>query len=152
MAGDDRGNAWQRLTPRDREVQDLASLIEPELEWKLFETCQRLGRVASRILASMAKPWSLSEAAFVAYMSPTYFSSFFSRRLGVSYNRWLRIVRVAAALRLLLTTDLSVARVAAAVGFRSTRNLQRAFRQILGMSARTIKGANTRSQGTYSQE
>ncbi len=95
--------------------------------------------MATRVAANLGTAWSLSEAAALAHMSPTYFSSFFQTRVGIPFSHWLRALRVAAAIQLLLTTERPVADIALIVGFRNTRNLQRAFHQTVGGSARSIR-------------
>lgn len=72
---------------------------------------------------------SVESLARHAAMSPRSFARAFRRETGTTPAAFVESLRVEAARRLLETTDLNVAAVAAAVGLRSPETLHRAFRR-----------------------
>src|SRR2546426_2234026 len=77
---------------------------------------------------------SLSVIARRAGMSTRTLSRRFRQQVGTTPALWVSRARVRRAQRLLETTDLSVERVAAGVGFRSSAVLREHFGQIVGTS------------------
>src|SRR2546428_450811 len=77
---------------------------------------------------------SLSVIARRAGMSTRTLSRRFRRQVGTTPALWVARARVRHAQRLLETTDLSVERVAAGGGFRSSAVLREHFGQIVGTS------------------
>ena len=69
-----------------------------------------------------------------AGMSARTLSRQFRRQVGTTPARWLSHARVRQAQRLLETTDLSVERIASAVGFHSATVLRERFGRIVGVS------------------
>jgi transcriptional regulator GlxA family with amidase domain len=67
-----------------------------------------------------------------AAMSPRTFARLFRAETGTTPAAYVESLRVEAARRLLQTTDLTVAAVAAAVGLRHAETLYRAFRRRVG--------------------
>jgi transcriptional regulator GlxA family with amidase domain len=64
-----------------------------------------------------------------AAMSPRSFARVFRRETGTTPAAYVEALRVEAARRLLETTDLTIAGIAAAVGIRHAETLHRAFRR-----------------------
>jgi transcriptional regulator GlxA family with amidase domain len=83
------------------------------------------------------RPLSLPAIARRAGMSTRTLGRHFRRQVGTTPARWLSRARVRRAQRLLETTDLSVERIAAAVGFRSGTVLREHFAKMVGISPRT---------------
>jgi AraC-like DNA-binding protein len=70
--------------------------------------------------------------ASVAGFAPKYFSYLFKRRERVTFEAYLRRVRVERARQLLSSTDLNLARVAELSGFRSAQYFCHVFRDSCG--------------------
>lgn len=83
-----------------------------------------------------------------AAMSERHLTRLFARELGTTPAAYVESVRIDAARRLLQTTDLTVASVAARVGFRSDAVLHRAF----GRTVHTTPGTYRRHFSTATQE
>ncbi|MEU0868889.1 GlxA family transcriptional regulator [Nocardia brasiliensis] len=77
---------------------------------------------------------SLEALAQQAGMSTRNFSRVFAAELGTTPARYVESVRVAAARRLLETTDYPLDRVAVAVGLRRPETLYRTFQRLLGVA------------------
>lgn len=80
-----------------------------------------------------ASDLSLTQVAQVLHLHPNYFSTIFTRALGVSYSRYLRRVRIDAACRLMQTTHMKLYEIAEAVGYHDHLQFNRAFRHEKGI-------------------
>ncbi|QIS03804.1 helix-turn-helix domain-containing protein [Nocardia brasiliensis] len=83
---------------------------------------------------NLAADLSLEALAQQAGMSTRNFSRVFAAELGTTPGRYVESVRVAAARRLLETTDYPLSRVAVAVGLRRPETLYRTFQRLLGVA------------------
>ncbi len=79
-------------------------------------------------------PISLEEAAAQANLSPHYYSERFHRALGLSFQTYLRELRLGLAKRLLITTDMPITEVCYASGFGSVSHFERSFKHTTGCS------------------
>jgi AraC-like DNA-binding protein len=80
------------------------------------------------------EPLTLDDLAQSVMVSKYHFLRVFSRVTGVTPGRFLTAVRLQEAKRLLLSTDLNVADVAAQVGYSSTGSFTRRFTESVGLS------------------
>ncbi|WP_285582531.1 helix-turn-helix transcriptional regulator [Actinoallomurus iriomotensis] len=90
----------------------------------------RHGRV--RVRPGRGADWSVAHLAQVAGMSRATFVRHFSHRTGMTVGTFLTHVRMMIAADLLTETDLTVAAVAAKVGYHSESAFGRAFRLASG--------------------
>jgi len=74
-------------------------------------------------------------------LSTAYFTTLFTRETGMSPASFRRSVRLRHAQRLLQETDMSVAEVAATVGFSSGQHLATAMRSTLGCTPSDLRAA-----------
>ncbi len=82
----------------------------------------------------LGEPLTLADLAGHASMSVRTFTRRFREETGVSAARWLTAQRVAAARRLLESTDLPVERVAADTGFGTTASLRQHLHATIGVA------------------
>ncbi len=94
----------------------------------------RLAPAIAYIGTHYAERITLQQLADLAHLSPAYFSSTFRRYMGLSPIQYLQRVRLARAKALLADERLSVAAVAAAIGFHDPFYFSRAFRRGEGIS------------------
>lgn len=92
-----------------------------------------LQKAIAYIHAHYASDLSLTEVAQVLHLHPNYFSTIFTRALGVSYSRYLRRVRIEAACRLMQTSPMKLYEIAEAVGYHDHLQFNRAFRHEKGV-------------------
>jgi AraC family transcriptional regulator len=90
---------------------------------------------------------SLAHLAEVAAASPFHFSRLFRHVTGVSPSRFLCAARITTAMRLLLTTELSVTNICFDVGYNSLGTFVRRFTELVGRSPCKLRraAANFRS-------
>ena len=72
-------------------------------------------------------------------LQETYFSTYFRATVGIPFTEWLHKRRIAKAIQLFDSEDLPVATASHRTGFTSTRSFQRAFKQVVGVSANDYK-------------
>ena len=94
----------------------------------------RLGGVLERIRADIDWPWTISDMARLAALSPSQFHRTFKQRFGVSPITWLRHERINRARRLLANRALSVAEIGRLCGYVDPYHFSRDFRRLSGGS------------------
>ncbi|MBP1965516.1 response regulator [Paenibacillus aceris] len=98
--------------------------------------------VIEQLRADLTVSISLEDmAAKVGYSIP-YLSSLFKKTTGQTYTQYMMTMRVQAAKRLLLTTDLRTFQVAEQVGMENYRHFNKIFKRMVGMSPKEFKQSN----------
>lgn len=82
---------------------------------------------------------SLDEVARVANMSASRFSHLFKERIGISFKRYVTLLRVEQAKELLKTTDFTVLRIANECGLNNESLLYRTFKTHVGMTPKEYR-------------
>jgi|SoiMethySBSTD1v2_1073268.scaffolds.fasta_scaffold57960_3 AraC-like DNA-binding protein/quercetin dioxygenase-like cupin family protein len=108
---------------------------------------RRIDRVIAFLEARFAGSVSQREAARLAGLSPAGFSRFFRRSTGRTFVDYLAELRVGAAARLLLETDLPVTEVAMRSGFANLSNFNRRFLSRTGLSPRAYRRRHAQDAG-----
>lgn len=88
----------------------------------------RIGEACRYLLDHFDEDLTHEQVAARAGLSPSAFSRLFRRITRQSYTQFLSEIRLGHACRLLLETDLSVAEICFASGFRNLSNFNRRFR------------------------
>lgn len=100
-----------------------------------------IGAAEHAILADPAAPHTIASLAAVATMSPSHFAHEFKRRAGRTPMDAVRAERLSLATHLLRSTDLQIAQVAKAVGYRDPFYFSRLFHRHLGVVPSTYADA-----------
>lgn len=101
---------------------------------------QRLRRVLDFIESSLGeRSLSLAEIAAVAHLSPFHFSRAFKQATGTAPHRFVVERRVDRAKTLLAEPDISLAEIAAAVGFANQAHFSTMFRRVTSMTPRQYR-------------
>ncbi len=88
----------------------------------------------SYIHSHLSEPITVEELATLCNLSKYHFIRLFRRYTGFSPYRYLQINRIDRAKELLISTDLSISGIAAAVGFTGVANFGKVFREITGVT------------------
>ena len=80
------------------------------------------------------------------FLSKYYISHVFHDKMKTGFFEYVNFLRVSEACQLLLNTDMSIAKIGEAVGFKSTRTFNRAFSRIHGVSP--LKYKESKIQGS----
>ncbi len=99
----------------------------------------RLEGILDHIRVRFAGELTLASLARRFGVSPSYFSDFFRRNVGVSLTEYITRVRVHEAMRLLNEGRLSSTETAFAVGFRNLASFYKAFRRVAGGSPKQVR-------------
>lgn len=91
------------------------------------------------IFDNLTEDIRLSEAARLAYMSEPTFSKFFKRGAGMTFSNMVKKLRIAHARRLLDSTEIPVAQVAAMSGYHNLANFNRQFLSEVGTTPTTYR-------------
>jgi AraC family transcriptional regulator, alkane utilization regulator len=83
--------------------------------------------------------WTVASLAAAAHLSRTAFARRFAEATGVAPLTYLTRHRMQLATRLLQTSNLTVAEVAARVGFGSTAAFSRAYRRATGQAPSALR-------------
>jgi YesN/AraC family two-component response regulator len=93
------------------------------------------GRSMRRALEHVRRHYDKSlryeQVARIAGFSPNYFSQIFKETAGMSFEHYVRKLRVDRAKELLTTTDLPVGRIAERCGFHSSEYFCRVFKSVM---------------------
>lgn len=101
---------------------------------------KRLEQVVAYIRSHYQEPLTLEELAQMAYMSPTYFSSYFKKVTGRSLKEYLIDLRISRAEELLTAGDMSILEVADSCGFPNVSNFYRLYKKRTGQSPGKTRG------------
>lgn len=122
-----KANLLQLITYLIRYFQDDSkSLEDTHIKQGQLE---RLNSALEFINANYISDIRLSHAASKACMSSSYFSSFFSKTLGLSFKEYLIRLRIKHATKLLNTTHKSITEIALESGFNNLSNYYKAYKK-----------------------
>lgn len=82
---------------------------------------------------------TLADMAAAAYISPFHFDRIFHRIVGLPPGHFLSALRMQAAKKLLITTQRKVIDVCLEVGFASPGTFSRRFRDLVGISPKSLR-------------
>jgi AraC-like DNA-binding protein len=103
------------------------------------QRASRLSRLIDYINASFSERITVNDAAALVGMSRTPFMKLFRRATGSTFVSYLNQARLKEGRRLLSETDLSIAQVAASVGFSDQSYFDRRFRLRFGEAPRDYR-------------
>jgi AraC family transcriptional regulator len=96
-------------------------------------------RAIAAMIERLDQPLTLEDLAAVAHFSPWYFNRVFRVGTGVPPCRFLATLRMAAAKRLLLTTDERVTDICFDVGYRSLGTFTTQFGLLVGVAPQDLR-------------
>ena len=82
---------------------------------------------------------TLETLAKLAYMNPSYFSTFFKQKFGCNFKDYLIRVRMNRASQLLRSTKLKTDHIASLVGYDDYRYFSKIFKQVTGKSTTQMR-------------
>lgn len=102
---------------------------------------QTMTKLLAYFRDNVEQPISLSDAASVVHLSPTYLAHLVKRETGKTFVELLTGRRIARAKELLVHTNLSVKEIAYRSGFTDVAYFSRRFRQVEGCTPVSIRGS-----------
>lgn len=98
-------------------------------------------KVMEHLKTHYTESLSLDALSRLTGYTPQYLSNLFSDEVGISIQSFLQRIRIEEACKLLISTSLPVAEVAAAVGYQDTRHFSKVFRRYHIVSPREYRKA-----------
>jgi AraC family transcriptional regulator len=93
----------------------------------------RFENVIKHINENISQTFSLNELAGMANLNPSYFSSLFTKHMGISPIRYVNTKKVENAQRLLLSTTKTLDEIASLTGYDDVFYFSRIFKKITGI-------------------
>ena len=132
------------VTFRGRSDQRAAEIQkESNCDAELDEVAQR---AISYIKDNLSKDLSREEVADVVYMSPSHFSRFFKKKMGVSFQDYLKQTRIARVIDL-IKQDWKIQDAYQAAGFQNKNYFNEVFRKEVGCSPSEYKKRLRQTEG-----
>ncbi len=98
-----------------------------------------VARAQAHLRAHLGRPVSVPALARLVGLSPSHLSARFRTATGFSVLEYVKRLRMARARQLLITTEHSIAEIAAATGYRDPFYFSRQFREVSGQSPRQFR-------------
>lgn len=95
--------------------------------------------VVEYIRTNYGKDINMQKMADLACVNPIYFSALFKKTTGKGFKEFLTDVRMEAAKKLVITTDMKTYAIAEKVGYQNPRQFTERFRQYYGCSPSEYK-------------
>lgn len=100
---------------------------------------QRLQKVIEYMNVKYSEVIMIDEAAQIANMNVSYFSTFFKKVIGVTFIDYLTKLRITKAVHLIENTNETLTSIAFACGFNSMSNFYRAYKKFKGGTPSAIR-------------
>jgi AraC-like DNA-binding protein len=131
----------RKLKPTGIAPDRAGQMMQPRHPWPnvgcrastVIQRHQAVERVILSVRERLSEPLTLQTLADIAMLSPYHFNRVFHQITGIPPGQFLAALRLDAAKRLLLTTDLSVTDVCFDVGYNSLGTFTTHFRQLVGL-------------------
>jgi AraC-like DNA-binding protein len=101
----------------------------------------RFGRLYEHLRENYAEPITVAQAGEMVGLSQFRFMKFFKKTTGMTFVTYLTNLRLSNAHRLLTETSLSIAEIAATIGFADQSYFDRRFRMLYKQSPRQVRTA-----------
>lgn len=136
--------------------RELRIFIRKNLQWFIDEILSQenvkekdvIRQVKYYIREHYAEDIRLGKIADMVYMNPYYFSSFFKKETGQNFKNYLIEVRMKAAGKLLMESDVTSYHLASAVGYKDVKSFVEKFREYYGDTPTEYK-KNRKENGVF---
>lgn len=112
--------------------KNLYKFIDETSLWDGAREKNPIRHVKSYIKEHFAEDISLEKMAKIVYMNPYYFSTFFKKETGQNFKNYLIEIRMKAAVKILLESEMTTYQLAQAVGYRDVKTFVEKFREYYG--------------------
>ena len=109
---------------------------------KRREQISRLQNILEYIALHYCENITLGECAKFAGFNPAYFSRYFSKCMGVTFQEYIKKLRIERAKWLLMTGSTGVTEICYQSGFRDVKTFNKLFKQDCGMSPSGFRKEN----------
>lgn len=120
------------IYPVNRGISGNAELIRPAVQY---------------ISENFSEPITIDMLAEISHLSRSYFMSCFRQAAGMGAIEYVNQVRARAAVKLLGSTEKTIAEIAYECGFRNLSNFNRQFKSIAGVTPSEYRSGNRKRCG-----
>ena len=124
---------------QEQSLQKPIPVEDSRINWRAFAYYSSLNKIRSYWWEHPGESISLTEAASLAAMNPSYFSRFFHRKTGVTFKYWIDFMRIEHAMSLIHSTNMTIIELLGECGFRDATTFTRTFRRITGFTPVAFK-------------
>lgn len=111
---------------------------------------ERLSCIAAFVQEHYKEPISLQQGAELLALNPEYFARFFKKYMGVTFMDYVYAIRLKAAAREMISSDLTIQAVMERNGFTNPKHFNKIFYEQYGMTASAFR-KNLRKDNTTKQ-
>ncbi|MGI6174558.1 MAG: response regulator [Christensenellales bacterium] len=108
--------------------------VEPAMEYLRQQHTRPIRKAAAYMEEHYTQSITLEDAAMVAGMSPSYFSSVFKKEMGENFSDYLTSLRMRQAKRLLRDTIFSIEQISEMIGYNDYRYFSKLFKRTYAIS------------------
>jgi len=112
----------------------LAAMLIAKVYCDNKQKADPLSKVILYMQSNMSEAITVGQLADLIYVSKSYLSRYFKQEMGISMIEYLRLIRINAAKKLLVSTDTGVEEISSIIGYNSSKYFYRAFRKCTNMS------------------
>jgi AraC-like DNA-binding protein len=135
----DRDETASTLTAAAGAAWHLLAQLGAERGRRVVADREPVQLVQDHLRHDLGAPVRVSELAELAGFSTSHFAARFRAVTGFSVTEYVKRLRMARARQLLITTDRTVAEIAAVVGYPDPFYFSRQFRAVNGLAPRTFR-------------
>lgn len=114
-------------------------ILTPEDSLRRKKTLERLNQVILYIESHYTEPITNQQLADLVFLSKDRFEHLFREHIGIAPLQYINELRLKKAMNLLKNSDLSIAEIAAAVGFSDYNHFGRLFRKYYSCTPKDAK-------------
>lgn len=145
LSGKATNEAYQKISGiiSARTREQVVEITARYLEWLMRETKpmdalrnNAVQIVLERVRQDCSQPWSLDGLAEEIHVNASYLSHLFKEHTGQCFTDYLAELRIAKAVELICTTDMSLAQIGEQVGYADPNYFSRVFKKRKGIGPR----------------
>jgi AraC-like DNA-binding protein len=119
-------------------LDPLQGLIEHWVNHPAFSYFRPLRRLREMIEVSYGDPVSLAQAAHSARLEAKYFSTYFRKKVGITFSNWLMMRRTLEAMKMMDGSKQTITDIALTVGLNIC-TFERSFKRLTGVTPRAYR-------------
>lgn len=134
---------WLTAKKRERPDQESPGLSSPDRS----EELSPIGMITRRIESAPEANMTLSEAAALVHLNPSYFSKLFKQQTGINFTDYITTVKMNEGSRLLKKTSLRVSEIADRLGYADLAYFSNTFKKAFGVTPSEYRKQTPASAG-----
>jgi AraC-like DNA-binding protein len=125
-------------------IKILLILIKRYIQENRSEKADSFEKCVRYIHDHFAEKLSVKKIAQISFVSPSYLSRVFKKRLGLTPMHYLNIYRIEVAKKMLILTDYSIQEIAEFVGIEDLKHFFKVFKRIANLTPLKYRKENSK--------